>query len=109
MNCPKCGTPNDDKAAKCAKCQTELKRADALESYQAIAETVGGLPSLNVKDNLYQGLAVGVGTVLGALIGLVIGGWQGALFGALIGLVGMGLISGFVLMILGFTRRMKKK
>lgn len=77
-------------------------------SYETFAQTVGGVPSLNGRDNLYQGVFVLVCTLLMAALGLVMGGGQVALVMALLGIIGSGLLSGFVLMILGFVRAAKK-
>ena len=74
-----------------------------LEDYQRIAETVGG-PSLRWKDNVIQaGIVVGC-TLLGALVGAVGWGWMGVLFGGAGMMIASTLISGLVLMVLGFVR-----
>ena len=77
-----------------------------MESYQRIADTVGLVPSLNAKDNLYQGIAVLVGALVGAIAGALMGrgDYTATLVGTLLGLVGSGLASGFVLMLAGWRR-----
>lgn len=84
---------------------------DALETYHLMADTVGGVPNLRGKDNLFQGIAVGISVVIGASIGALVAGkwWVGAIFGTLIALVVSGFISGFVLMILGWIRAARYK
>lgn len=77
-------------------------------TYQTVAETVGMLPSLNAKDNLYQGLFVGVISLLSFVIGYALFGYEGGLGMLLAGLVGSALLSGGVLMVLGFVRAAKK-
>lgn len=78
-------------------------QGDGVRMYNTIAETVGGVPSLRAKDNLYQGIAILVSLVVGALIGLIWGVF-GAMIGAVVGLL-VGLFgSGIVLMVLGWVR-----
>ncbi len=77
--------------------------------YETFAQTVGVVPSLNVRDNLYQGIFVAVCTLLLALGGLLMfRSIEAALVGALIGLIGSGLLSGLVLMVLGIVRAAKR-
>lgn len=78
-------------------------------TYQSVAETVGMVPSLNKKDNLYQGIFVLVISLLSFLIGVGLGGLQIGMIFLLMGLTGSGLVSGVVLMILGFVRLGRKK
>jgi len=70
-----------------------------------IADKVGLVLNLRVKDNLYQAIAVASTTALGALVGFIFGGVRVALSGAFGGLVVGGLASGLVLMIIGLTRK----
>jgi hypothetical protein len=71
--------------------------------YHAVTDTVGG-PSLRLNDNLIQGAIVIGATLIGAAAGYV---WHGGI-GAMIGGAGMmilsALISGLVLMVLGWIR-----
>jgi hypothetical protein len=93
------------------KLRREPGRKD-LEDYQMIAETVGGVPSFRKQDNIIQGLVILACLVLGAGVGLIIGGPIGAGIGALIGLVASLLVSGAVLMVVGWRRaaaRLKSK
>lgn len=77
--------------------------------YETFAQTVGGVPSLNPKDNLFQGVFVLVGTLLMALVGFIlVHNAGGALVGALLGLIVSGLLSGLILMVLGLVRASRR-
>ncbi len=69
-----------------------------------IADTVGLVPNIRKRDNLIQGGVVLGGTALLATIGYVLDGTFGALLGTLAGLVILGLITGTVIMVLGWIR-----
>lgn len=75
-----------------------------LESYNRVAETVGG-PSFRLKDNLIQGIVVLAGTGISAVVGLLMGGTQGLMVGLLGGLVVFGLGSGVVLMVMRWFKK----
>jgi hypothetical protein len=80
-----------------------------LDSYHAVADTVGLVPSLRVKDNVVQAVVVVACTALGAAIGYF---RAGALFAVAFGAVGMiasALVSGLVLMVLGWMRAAKRR
>lgn len=84
---------------------------DGLEQYNTVAETLGGIPSLRRKDNVYQAIAIAVATLLGGVIGSItaiireVDPWYlGLLLGVVGGLVAGTLLSGIVLMILGWVR-----
>ncbi len=86
---------------------------DGLEVYNRVAETVGMVPSLRLKDNLVQTVAVLVGALLGAAVAFGISRSKGAtgsdlwLFtglGAALGFIGFGIVSGIVLMFIGWAR-----
>jgi hypothetical protein len=89
---------------------------DALDAYNLVAETVGGVPALRWKDNLIQAAAILASVVIGALVGFLVT-FDGffAVVGAFAGLVGGLLLSGTVLMVVGWFRaaktveKMKKK
>jgi len=91
---------------------------DGLDTYQNVAETVGMLPSLRRRDNLIQAVLVIAGALIGALLGLwLVSGdqlgedmpsWTGLAAGGVGGAVVACLLSGFVLMILGWVRALKK-
>lgn len=85
----------------------EKKKDEALETYHKVADTVGLVPNVRGKDNLIQGAVVGIGTIITTVVGWFMDGGQGAGIGALIGLVGFGLLSGLVLMVLGWIRAAK--
>ncbi len=91
----------------------ENQESPQMSDYQKVAETVGMVPSLNVRDNVLQGIFVGLVTVLGFIFGYATGGsTQTALVYMLVGLMGSGLLSGVFLMILGMMRvasQQKKK
>lgn len=75
-------------------------------SYDQFADKVGLVPNVRAKDNLYQGVAVLVTTVIGSGAGFIAAGWPvGVLLGALGGLVVGGIVSGLVLMVLGLIRK----
>ncbi|MCC6897323.1 MAG: hypothetical protein IT377_00030 [Polyangiaceae bacterium] len=79
-----------------------------LQAYHRLADTVGLVPNIRRKDNLLQAAIVGGGTLPCVAIGAIWAGGRGALIGALIGLVGFGLISGLVIMVLGLVRAQQK-
>lgn len=74
-----------------------------LEAYQAVAETIGG-PSLRIKDNVIQAAVVFGSMAVGGLIGFVGWGGLGAAAGAIAGMILGTLVSGLVLMVLGWVR-----
>lgn len=74
-----------------------------------VADTVGLVPNVRKKDNLYQGAIVGGGTLLLTLVGYLVSGVGGALLGALVGLIGLGLLTGLVIMVLGWKRTAERK
>lgn len=80
--------------------------ASGSPSYDQFADKVGLVPNVRKKDNLYQGIAVVSGLFIGALVGwLWKRSFEAALLGALIGLVTATLVSGIVLLVLGWTRK----
>ena len=82
---------------------------ESFETYQAVAETVGMIPSLRVKDNVFQAIVVVVFVFIGGGGGYITSGTgMGALAGVAGGLISGIFLSGLVLMVLGFTRRSKK-
>ena len=87
---------------------TETTPESSQEIYQRVDDTVGLVPSLRMKDNLWQGIVVGILVVIGTPIGYVFWGWFGALGGALAGLVIGGIGTGTVLMIQGLKRASRK-
>lgn len=82
-------------------------------TYETFAQTVGGVPSLSGRDNLFQGVFVLVGTLLCALCGFLLAPsdvrTEAALVGALLGLIVSGFLSGLVLMVMGLVRAAKRK
>lgn len=91
----------------------------ALEGYHTAADTVGLIPSLRWKDNLFQAVFIVVVTGVCALIGLLanpLGGVPGqgpsarmsALLLGIGGLIGSFFLSGLFLMVLGWIRASKK-
>jgi TPR repeat protein len=83
--------------------------------YDRIADKVGLVPNVRKKDNLYQGICVLAFTVIGMEVGWL---WDGAairdvvgdswlirmIVGALVGLVVGALLSGLIIMVLGYLR-----
>jgi hypothetical protein len=68
------------------------------------------VPSFRWKDNVIQAAAVGAGLLLGALVGPVVAWFMGghpaagALAGGFIGVIAGLLLSGTVLMVVGWVR-----
>lgn len=84
--------------------QPEERQKNRGEGYNTVAETVGLIPSLRLRDNVIQGITVVVVTGIAALVGLLTDGTEGLAIGSLLGLVGSLLISGAVLMVVGWVR-----
>ncbi|MCC7387611.1 MAG: hypothetical protein IT431_02455 [Phycisphaerales bacterium] len=89
---------------------------DGFEVYNRVAETVGLVPNLRLKDNLVQLGAVVVGVILGAGAGAAFARSRGgagselligAGAGALLGFIVFGVLSGVVLMVVGWVRALK--
>lgn len=84
------------------------RQPNGRETYNAVTDLVGG-PNVRVKDNVLQGLAILVCTVLGVGIGgLWTDSWPasfiiGGFLGLLVGLIG----SGIFLMIFRAVRHLK--
>lgn len=85
------------------------KPGDSLETYQTVADTVGMVPSLRVKDNVIQAVVIVACTALGAAIGLARADALGAAAGAAVGMIVSALISGMVLMVLGWLRAARRR
>ena len=75
-----------------------------MENYNKVADTVGLVPSLRWNDNLIQFVCVAISAIIFGLVGLGMYGMPGLMGGLIAGLIGGTLISGFVLMILGWQR-----
>jgi hypothetical protein len=109
---PPLGVPNDQAARKATTPATT--GADA--QYNLIADKVGLVPNVRKKDNLYQGICVLAFAVIGMTLAWF---WDGAAIrdtfgdgwpirltvGALAGLVVGALLSGLIIMVLGFLRK----
>lgn len=84
-----------------------------MQTYNTIADSVGFVPNLRAKDNIFQLIVVAIFVVLGLIAGLVVSMNSqmelsiALLLGALIGFIIGGVLSGFVLMILGWIRTAK--
>ncbi len=117
--------------AKCPLCGADLSsakpdvglgppplpmRATEADSYDKIADTVGMVPSKNMKDTVFQAIFIGVGLAVGIGVGALIGGltggsagcFYGLFLGALGGLILSTLISGVILMVRGWKRARSK-
>ncbi len=79
----------------------------AIDEYQTVAETIGG-PSLRVKDNVIQAAVIVGSTMIGAGIGWLVKQGIGAAIGAVAGMIVSTLLSGLVLMVLGWVRASKR-
>ncbi|GJQ29911.1 MAG: hypothetical protein HBSAPP03_17950 [Phycisphaerae bacterium] len=88
-----------------------------LDDYHQVADTVGGVPNLRLKDNVVQTLVVLGAMLLGGLIGSILA-WTGVLewewylaagAGAVAGMILGTLFSGLVLMVLGWVRTFGNK
>ena len=111
--CRACGALFEETTAPCPVCGAAADRKPTApsaptsrDSYERFANTVGLVPNLLAKDNLFQGVFVAVTTALGAVVLGLIGGWPvGVLGGSVLGLMVGGLLSGGALMI----RRLRRK
>jgi hypothetical protein len=83
-------------------------QVSGLEQYNRVAETIGMMPSFRKFDYIFQGSCVVVGALVGAGVGYAYADGLGAAFGGVGGFVVMGILSGLVLMVLGWVRAMKK-
>jgi len=88
--------------------QKPESRTSEFETYNRVAETVGMVPSFRKFDYIFQGSCVIVGALVGAGVGYAYMEWLGALFGAVAGFAVLGILSGMVLMVLGWVRVLKK-
>ncbi len=86
-----------------------------MEGYHAVAETVGFIPNPRGKDNLWQAVSAVAGGMIGAGLGALllpgaIGCDQliGGGLGALGGLIAAVLVSGLVLIVLGWVRAINR-
>jgi hypothetical protein len=84
------------------------RKSEGFELYNMLAETIGGMPSLRLKDNLIQTIVIVGCTALAVIIGAVLGGTIGSIVGGILALVFSTLLSGIVLMIMGWIRAAKK-
>lgn len=87
-----------------AEGQRPTRAVDPLKAYDIVSQTVGGVPSLRMRDNLIQAAIVIGGTLIGAAAGFILNGWSGAGIGAVAAMVGSTILSGLVLMVLGWIR-----
>jgi len=80
----------------------------SIEALHTAADTIGMVPNVRAKDNLVQGAVIGLGTLISVAVGFLLGGGVGAAIGAVAGLIGFLLVSGGVLMIIGWVRTARK-
>ena len=84
----------------------ESKNSDTLETF---SQTVGLVPNVNKNDNIIQGGVVGGGTLLTTIITYgMTGNTTQALIGSLGALIVLGVLSGLILMVVGWVRTMSK-
>lgn len=100
--------------------QSPAPAHSGLEQYNRVAETVGMMPSFRKFDYIFQGSCVVLGALVGAGIGWFFPDVYGSFFnytmepavaailGGIGGFVVMGILSGLVLMVLGWVRALKK-
>lgn len=117
MKCTQCGSENAAEATACRECGAPVGDRPAagaapsaaggasMQGYDFVADKIGGVPNVRLKDNLIQGLSILATTVLGVLIGLLVNGYIGAVIGFAIGSIGGLLVSGLVLGIIGLIRK----
>lgn len=79
-----------------------------MKDYDLMAQTVGGIPSLRWGDNVVQGAVVLGCTVIGGIAGLIYAEWGGAFVGAAAAMLGSTLVSGIVLMVIGWVRAARR-
>ena len=84
-------------------------RSSGMDDYHTVADTVGMVPSLRLSDNLIQAIVISVATIIGAVVGWLVWGGMGALLTAAGGMIVATLISGMVLMVMGWVRLAKRK
>lgn len=83
------------------------------DAYNFVADKVGMVPNVRLKDNVIQAVAVIIGMVLGGLAGVLYAAAQGpaqsmllsAIIGIVVGMVVGVFLSGLVLMIVGLRRK----
>jgi hypothetical protein len=103
-------------ATICKHCKSDLKaplpwkdgarKKGSKMSYDEVVDKVGLVPNVKARDNLIQGVVVGVFALIGGFIGLIGGGWpEGFGLGVVGGLIVGGFLSGLVLMFIGLTRK----
>src|SRR5262245_11946488 len=88
-----------------------------METYHTIADTVGGVPNLRGKDNLFQAIFVGASIIVCGGVGMAVVAaglvpgnlWVGLGVGVFAGLVLGTFLSGFALMIVGWIRTTKRR
>lgn len=89
---------------------------DSMATYHKVADTVGGVPNLRLKDNVVQTIVVLASAMLGALVGCTLIwtktiDWElylAAGAGGIAGLILGTFVSGLVLMVMGWVRATKK-
>tara|TARA_B100000945_G_scaffold236796_1_gene192846 strand:- start:1176 stop:1502 length:327 start_codon:yes stop_codon:yes gene_type:complete len=83
---------------------------ESYDEYQQIADTIGMIPSLRMKDNVIQGVVVSLFAIIGTIIGYVreetgTGALAGLAGGLIVGII----LTGVVLAIQGLFRFFKKE
>ncbi len=74
--------------------------------YHQVADKVGLVPNVRMKDNLIQGITCLTFALLAGLVGgVTTGHGMGILSGCLLGLIIGGFVSGGALMVIGLFRR----
>ncbi len=106
-------SPSNSPSSKTSPNPAPRPGSAEFEAYQTLAETLGG-PSLRVKDTLIQTVCIVSGIVLGVAIGTPLALYNnllwfvGAVGGGAVGMILATLVSGGVLMVLGWVRAANK-
>lgn len=77
--------------------------------YHTVADTVGLVPNLRWKDNVFQAAFIFAALIVGLVIGYFVGDLPGLFVGAIIGLIAGTLLSGITLMVIGWIRAILRK
>ncbi len=90
------------------------QQSSGLDTYNTVADTVGMVPNIRWKDSLFQLVFIVVFVVIGVGVTLA-AGWPAAagrtmhiLVGAVLGFIIGGVLSGAVLMVVGWVRTLSK-
>ncbi|GJM18413.1 MAG: hypothetical protein DHS20C14_06260 [Phycisphaeraceae bacterium] len=109
-NPPQPGTPPPPRPPP-----SQAQGDEGIETYHRVADTVGFVPNIRGKDNLFQVAAVALCTIAGVVAGLFFKtapstpAYIAPVIGGILGLIAGTFGSGLVLMILGWIRAAMKR